>query len=287
MSKLDQFESAFKSAAKEVYAASEVDIRRVLVVTDLDDEQTRRFVADLEELLTVIEGAGEAVSWVAYPAAAGDDVAVVLEKVEEVRPDLICCYRNLHGRARSYPFSLGAHVDVLTQATSTPVMLLPAPSDEGRLDSSCRGTSRVMVLTDHLTGFDRLIDFGVALTSPDGTLVLAHLEDDATFRRYMRIIERIPSIETEVAVERIRDKLLREPADYIESVREVLAATQPRLRVVDEVRMGHRVVDCRAVIEEHHIELVVMNTKDEEQLAMHGLAYPLAVELRDVPLLLL
>jgi hypothetical protein len=30
-----------------------------------------------------------------------------------------------------------------------------------------------------------------------------------------------------------------------------------------------------------------MNTKDEDQLAMHGLAYPLAVELRDIPLLML
>lgn len=30
-----------------------------------------------------------------------------------------------------------------------------------------------------------------------------------------------------------------------------------------------------------------MNTKDEDQLAMHGLAYPLAVELREIPLLML
>jgi len=30
-----------------------------------------------------------------------------------------------------------------------------------------------------------------------------------------------------------------------------------------------------------------MNTKDEDQLAMHGLAYPLAIEVRSIPLLLL
>ena len=30
-----------------------------------------------------------------------------------------------------------------------------------------------------------------------------------------------------------------------------------------------------------------MYTKDDEQLAMHGIAYPLAVELRATPLLLL
>jgi hypothetical protein len=29
-----------------------------------------------------------------------------------------------------------------------------------------------------------------------------------------------------------------------------------------------------------------MHTRDQDQLAMHGLAYPLAVELRHIPLLL-
>jgi hypothetical protein len=51
--------------------------------------------------------------------------------------------------------------------------------------------------------------------------------------------------------------------------------------------MGHHVSDCREIIDQHAIDLVVMNTKDEDQLAMHGLAYPLAIELRDLPLLLL
>ncbi len=30
-----------------------------------------------------------------------------------------------------------------------------------------------------------------------------------------------------------------------------------------------------------------MHTKDEDQMAMHGMAYPLAIELRQIPLLLL
>jgi hypothetical protein len=35
------------------------------------------------------------------------------------------------------------------------------------------------------------------------------------------------------------------------------------------------------------VDLLVMNTKDEDHSAMHGLAYPLAVELRGTPLLML
>lgn len=82
-------------------------------------------------------------------------------------------------------------------------------------------------------------------------------------------------------------RLLKEPADYIRSVEEVLAEAVRDVAIAKDVRMGHRVADCRALVAEHAINLVVMNTKDEGQLAMHGLAYPLAIELRDVPLLLL
>ena len=38
---------------------------------------------------------------------------------------------------------------------------------------------------------------------------------------------------------------------------------------------------------EHEIDLLVFNTKDDDQLAMHGLAYPLAVEVRGIPILML
>ena len=51
--------------------------------------------------------------------------------------------------------------------------------------------------------------------------------------------------------------------------------------------MGHRLSEYKRLIGEHEVDLLVMNTKDAEQHAMHGMAYPLAVELRDIPLLML
>lgn len=286
MSKLDQFESAFKSASKAVYRFTRVTMPKVLVITDLDDDQTRHFTSDVHDFLNVITDK-EATQWAEHQVAADEDVADLLDAVEHQRPDLICCYRNLHSRAKRYPFSLGSHVDVLTQATTTPVLLLPAPTAEGRLASSCKNTDRVMVLTDHLTGCDQLIDYAVRFTEQDGTLWLAHLEDDATYERYIDVISKIPEIETDVARERIRSQLLKEPADYIESVRAELQETVPTIRVDADVRMGHHIADCKKLVEDHEIDLLVMNTKDDEQLAMHGLAYPIAVELRSVPLLML
>lgn len=286
MSKLDQFESAFKSASKAVYQFTRVTMPKVLVVTDLDDDQTRRFADDVHHFLSVITDK-EATEWEHHIVTKDEDVADLLDEVESERPDLIVGYRNLHGRARRFPFSLGAHIDVLTQATTTPVLLLPAPTEEGRLSPKCENTDRVMVLTDHLTGNDKLIDYAVRFTENGGTLWLAHLEDDATFERYLDIISKIPEIETEVARRAIRDQLLKEPSDYIQSVRRELEGKVQTIHVDADVRMGHQIANCKQLLSDHDVDLLVMNTKDDEQLAMHGLAYPIAVELRDVPLLML
>lgn len=286
MSRFDQFASIFKSASKEVYTYTRIDLNKVLVITDLDAEETRRFADDVHTFLSVVHEHDET-TWEHYATTRDQDVSSLLQEIESRRPDLICCYRNLHGRARRYPFSLGAQVDVLTQATTTPVLLLPFPTDDGRLAPSCENTDRVMVLTDHLTGSDKLIDYGARFTSTDGTLVLAHLEDDAVYQRYLDVIGKIPGLDTDVATERIPIQLLKEPADYIRTVRTVIEEKLRSIDVEKVVRMGHRVADCQALVDEFGIDLVVMNTKDDEQLAMHGLAYPLAIELRSVPLLML
>ena len=53
------------------------------------------------------------------------------------------------------------------------------------------------------------------------------------------------------------------------------------------MRFGHRLEDVRSLVEERGADLLVLETKDHDQLAMHGLAYPIAIELRETPLLML
>jgi hypothetical protein len=53
------------------------------------------------------------------------------------------------------------------------------------------------------------------------------------------------------------------------------------------ISLGHRLRTYVELVESHTVSLLVLNTKDEDQHAMHGLAYPLAVELRQIPLLML
>lgn len=103
----------------------------------------------------------------------------------------------------------------------------------------------------------------------------------------MGTISRIPSIDTENSRRTILEQLLKEPTDYIRSCREVLEAEGLPIAVEEIVTKGLHRREFKQLVEKHEVDLLVFNTKDEDQLAMHGLAYPLAVELRQIPLLLL
>ena len=126
------------------------------------------------------------------------------------------------------------------------------------------------------------------LTEPGGRLILTHVEDVAAFERYIAVIGKIPEIDTDAARQEILDQLLKEPRDYIDSCRRVLEEEGVPLSTIDEVvTLGHHLADYKRFALEHDVNLLVLNTKDEDQLAMHGMAYALAVELRQIPLLML
>ena len=59
------------------------------------------------------------------------------------------------------------------------------------------------------------------------------------------------------------------------------------MAVEQVVVFGHHLAEYKRLIERHAVDLLVLNTKDDQQLAMRGMAYALAVELREIPLLML
>ena len=285
MTKLDQFESTFRAAAKETYTRTPIKIDRVLVATDLEaadaailTEAVRRFLASIDRDETV---------WQPLAGPAFDSVHALLEQVEIHKPDLIVTYRHLHSNAWHWPYSLGEHLDVLTQATTTPILALPHPDASRGLPHSIQDTSVVMAITDHLVGDAHLVDTALGFTTAGGTCWLSHVEGAADFERYIDIISKIPMIDTETATETIKAQLLKEPHDYIRSCRAAIEAAGLDLSIEEIVVMGRRIEEYTRLIETHEVDLLVMHAKDEDQLAMHGLAYPLAVELRRIPILML
>lgn len=282
MTLVDQFESVFRSAERSRYRFSAIDVKKVVLVTDLDAEAAAAFLARTKAFLVELEGA----EWVTLDNDDYGDVDALRDAVAEAQPDLIVSYRNVRYKTWRWPYSLGVYLNVLTRETHYPVLVMPNPHELP--DWTGGETEAVMVLADHLTGDDALVNWGVRFVRPEGKLFLAHVEDDAVFERYVDVIAKLPSIDTEVAREDIRERLVKEPRDYIESIGEVLAE-QGHLthELVPVVRWGHRLGDYVKLIEEHDVDLLVFHTKEEDDLALHGKAYSLAVRLRDVPILML
>lgn len=284
MSSVDQFQSVFRAADKAVFRTKLPQRKRVLTVSDLEGYSAEGLHGRVQGFLACL---GEDVEWFSAAPDSSQSVRELLDLVEQNRPDLVVTYRNLHSEAWRWPFSLGVHLDVLTQATEVPVLVLPHPESGEVFDRGLTGTDRVMAVTGHLQGDDELVNEAAAVVSEGGTLWLAHVEDETDFERIMDAISKVPSIDTESARELLLAQLLKEPRDYIRRCRVGLAPHLPSLKVEEVITLGSRVSDIKDLIEAHDIQLLVLHTKDADQLAMHGLAYPLAIELRETPLLLL
>lgn len=283
--KVDQFESVFRAASKSVFRYAPIQVGSILVITDLGEYEADRLGGEIRGFLRVV--ADEAATWRVVHGEEFSAMPELLALVEETRPDLIVTYRHLHSSSWQWPYTLGEYVDVLTQVTTTPVIVLPHPQAQRASDHALQHTSTVMAMTDHLVGDDRLVNWALRFTEPDGRLFLTNVQSEAIFERFMGVISRLPGIETDAARDQIMAQLLREPTDYIASCKEELDAAGVRVTIESVVTVGHRLREYAALIEEHLVDLLVFNTKDDDQLAMHGLAYPLAIELRQIPLLML
>ncbi|RMF44149.1 MAG: hypothetical protein D6753_03275 [Planctomycetota bacterium] len=283
MTTIDDFESLFRHAEKPRFRYVPAQVSSVLVVTDLDQAGTDNFMPAVVEFLDAA-GISSDPQWHRLTGTQFSSVRDVLDCVERIKPELVITYRNLHAPLADFPFSLGVYLDVLSQTIDCPILVVPSPHRKAELPPA---PQRVLALTDHLTGDDRLTNMSVGMTAPGGRLILAHVEDQRTFARYMAAIEKIPGIDTDFARQTILDQLLTEPHEYIESVREQLAAAGVSIDIEEEIVLGRSVVDYKKIAEGRNAHLLILNAKDEDQLAMRGLTHSLCVELRDTPILLL
>ena len=295
---LDEFESRFRSADKPSFELTLPEIKRVAVVTDLPRSGTspggpfadqggtqQSFLDAVKKDLEVL--GSQAVEWVEITNEDYDSVNGLLSRIDAVAPDLVVAYRNLKDDSWRFPYSLGPFLNVLTRETGYPVIIVPNPNEVPTLDWRKAGTDTVMVITDHLAGDRRLVNWGVRLTAPKGTLWLTHIEDDEVYARYMSVIGRIASIPTELAIREIHKQLLKEPEDYIDSIRSVLDQEQVAVSLKPLVKMGHRVQEYRELVEGHQADLLCLHSTASDESALHGASYLLAVELRTIPILML
>ena len=293
---IDEFESRFRAADKPDFRLDPPVIRSAVIVTDLEAEGPRHgpyvdaggtqdsFVDAVKQDLRAL---GQDVAWVEITGRDYQDVPELLERVERIEPDLVVTYRNLRDGSWRWPYSLGCFLNVLIRETPYPVLIVPNPNEMPRLDWREAGTPNVMVITDHLAGDAELVNWGARMTESGGTLWLTHIEDDVVFERYRTAISKIPEIPTDESSAAIRRQLLSEPNDYIQSTRDILQSSHLSLSVRSVVQMGHRMRDYLALLEDHQVDLLCFHTASDDQVALHGATYLLAVQLRTLPILMI
>lgn len=280
---LDQVESQFRATVKVRPALERPAVEHVVVVSDATSRASRTLLDEYQKFLKPL---GSEIRWTILPSKETKTVGRMLEAVEAARPDLVVAARHLFEDDVDLPFSLGTHADMLTQAIQTPVLLTPHPRSAS-FPKALEPLSRVLVVTDHIVGDDRLVSWGLRFAEAGGELCLAHIEDDAVFGRYIDAISKIPDLDTEFAKTAIDERLLGEARIYMEDIASQLGEKYPEVTVKQVVERGHTVTDHSRIVSDQGVDLVVMNTKDDSQQAMHGVAYSLAVELVHIPLLLL
>ena len=286
MSTVDQFESVFKAADKVGYVHEKISFEKILLVTDLDKAEAALFLQTVRKFLSKILSE-EDNEWQLLLKNDFSSVRELLEGVVAHRPSLIVTYRNLQSEAWRWPYSLGEHLDVLTQVTTTPVLVLPHPDLENIGDLLAQPPNEVMAVSGHLCGEGVLVRHAAAFTPKGGKLLLSHVEDESTLERYLDAIGKIPEIDTEVARESILARLLKDARDFAEAAGTGIVQADLGIEVKCLAKVGRRLDDYRKQIEEDKVDLLVMYAKEEDQMAMHGMAHPLAVELREIPMLLL
>jgi hypothetical protein len=282
---LDEFESIFKRAEREQFVFAEIPINSIAIVTDQDLASGEKAKAEVIEFIPRL---ADAESWRIIAGDQFSNVGELLGRIEQFQTDLIITWRHLDEEILIPQHSLGVYLDVLTQTTAIPVLVLPGTAVDPKPigDKDC---DNVIVLADHISGDNRLINYGLRFCRNGGTVWLCHIEDERVFEKYMDAIARIPEIDTDDARKLLSDQLLKGANDFIESCIETLNDTTegPNVAFHSKVTFGHFLKQYRELIDENQIDLCVANTKDDDQLAMHGIAYSMSIELDDVAMLLL
>ena len=275
----------FRSADKPAFDFQGINIPSAAVITDLDRKETDTLKVKLQDFLSPVKRIAS-LEWHTIPGTDYSLVSELLSKIAGLGLGLLITYRNLKEPKEEGLFSMGVYLEALVEKTKLPILVLPHPARE-ELDRSLHNTDRVMAVTDHLAGDDAIVNYGVLFTKAGGSLFLSHIEDGVVLDRYSRAIEKIPDLRTDHALEGLRRQLLKEPRDFINSCVDRIRERKIDIEIEAIVKIGHRMKDYRDLVEEHEIDLLILEIRDENRLAMRSKAYAMAVEFRDVPLLLL
>lgn len=284
-SKIDEFSSIFRSADKPQFEFSPPRVEKVMLISGFEGILGEKFETRIRSF---VESANphERIQWEVSHGRRPGNRQEFLHQIEECEVDMVVIQRNLFDEIVDPRYGLGVYVELLTQELSIPVLVVPKPVSE-YFEKATDKLEDVILVSDHVTGDHNLVNWAIHFVHDSGTLTIAHVEPRLMFERYMEAISKISVIDTDLAEQEIKKELLKEAKDYIDRCRGVLIKKKPDLHVKEHVVFGHQVETYKKILGDHDYKLLVINSKDEKQIAMRGLAYSLAVEFSSMAMLLL
>ena len=277
MLKIDHFASVFRAADKEIISIREREISKVLIVTDVNHEKSLEIWERWRSLFV------HSVDVVILHGETSRDISTITQKVEEAECDLIISYRCLHSDNWKYPHAVGSYIEVMTQLTSKPVLLMPHVLEDTR---EYAPPESIVLISDDLTKEADLLGWACSFRGSQARCTLVELHNEAHFHRMMDVIAKIPQIDTEVAKDKIYLQLQKDSLDWVSRSQEIVGRWERPLSLQRTEMAQSCMTSCTELVQKEASELIVLNTKDEDQLAIHGLVYPFMVQFRHVPLLL-
>jgi hypothetical protein len=285
MRDLGEFESVFKRALRDEYLYERIEIRTILLITDLDGPELDQYRERVQTYLDP-EFARDSYQLTSLSRQDWSNWTDLRHHLNDHEPDLVITYRLLRVAHEEIVTSLGVYVDSITQVTDYPVLLMPNPRLKGH-ESAPKELGTVLVATEHMYADHSLVNYGVRFTPEDHKLMLCHVEDQDTFDYFMKAIEKIPELDNEIAREKLAEQMVAMPKHYAEAVEQEIKTHQKPIQLESVIGFGHLITNYRDLIAREPVSLLVFTTKDDTQLAMHSLGYSLAVEFRNMPVLLI
>jgi hypothetical protein len=208
-----------------------------------------------------------------------------LNVIENHKADLIVSHHHLFETFTDPGLGLGTYLETLLQASPNPLMIVPHYLDPG-LTPATEKLEDVLVISDHFSNSDELVNWSAEFVSNSGALWLTHVESEVNFERVMLAIARIPELDTETARTTLYTELLHESMSYIQSCKQQLAKKNPTLTVELLACMGQPLNTYRQWLRSDKHELLVIPALAEEHFAQRALTAQLATEFPQIALLI-
>ena len=290
--RLDEFESVFRSAIKPTYTLRRPPLADVVLLADVPAAGLDALSAAARTVIA--DAATDAPSrWRVIEADRDLGLQELLTDLRGRPLDLLITHRHVLSHWRNTPHAIGSALAVLAQSLQVPILMLPSPDTPELLPR--KPPARALVTTRRLTDDSDLVDWALHLTGDDGTVVLAHVEDSGLCGRYLDAIGRIQGIHTELARQKLPEKLLQLSRDYIASVMSQMREHGVRETLHSEVRLGDPMTEFAMMIERHQVELLVGAALEQSSQVsvgapshrppVNGRTFALAAEFSHVPVL--